>query len=128
MVKLPDEGSSDRNTGNYGIHGRHEPEPVDAICENGAGGETDGEQVAHLSKAPRESEAPCPEGGDGHDKFPDEDGEDEGEQQDGPTHGLVGQAEHEFGDGEPRRSVRSVERAGGDLTAAHLVQRAQHST
>lgn len=49
-----------------------------------------------MSKAPGESEAPCPESGDGHDKFPDEHGEDEGEQQDGPTHDLVGQAEHEL--------------------------------
>lgn len=73
-----------------------------------------------MSEAPRESEAPCPEGGDGHDEFPDEDGEDEGEQQEGPTHDLVAQAEHEFGDGQPRGGVRSVERADGDLAAAHL--------
>lgn len=119
MAKVPDEGSSDRNTGEYGIHGRHEPEPVEPICEGG-GGETEGEQVSHLSKAPGESEAPCPESGDGHDEFPDEDRDDEGEQHDNPAHDLVGQAEHEFGEGQPRRSVWSVERADGDLAAAHL--------
>lgn len=73
-----------------------------------------------MSKAPGESEAPCPESGDGHDEFPDEHGQDEGEQQDGPAHDLVGQAEHEFGDGQPCGGVRGVERADGDLALAHL--------
>lgn len=44
-------------------------------------------------------------------------GEEEGEQQ---THDLVRQARHELGNGQPRRGVCGVERAGGDATLAHL--------
>lgn len=73
-----------------------------------------------MREAPGEGDAPCPERGDGHDELPEDHGEDEGEQQDGPAHGLVGQAEHELGDGQPRGRVRGVERADGDLPAAHL--------
>lgn len=79
--------------------------------------------MAQLGKAPGEGEAPCPESSEGHEELPDEDGEEEAEQDGSPAHDLVGQAEHEFGDGQPRGRAWSVERAEGDVTLAHLASR-----
>jgi hypothetical protein len=117
--EVPEKGSSDRNTGEDGVGRRHKAIEGGAMSMS-MSEDPEGEQVAHPSKAPSKSEAPYPEGGEGHDEFPDVHGGEEGEEEEEPAHELVGEAEHELGQGEPCRSIRGVERAGGDEALANL--------
>lgn len=89
--------------------------------EPGKDREAEGEEVAHLSKGPGEGQAPDPDGCEGHEKLPDIDSEQEGEEEEEPAHELVGEAEHELWEGQPGGSIWSVYRSDGDDVLADLI-------